>query len=707
MKFQKLRMPGRITAVLLAAVMGCSALTGCGKKGTADDSAAPTDSASSVTETETGTASSETDAAVTEAPTEPATEHISPTETVTSTLGTQIDVDVTLNRDNDNTYQTNLSQFVQAGDTIQSFTFVFYAGDGVSNIGTYKGGCGISVAADCAAATDEGWYQSEDFSVSANGSYVEVNWNVPGEIQSSVDVNGDILVGYWWGNTTTVKLSNVICTYTRTAQLPVDSTETISVGQNLNYGSDATNTVKVSLADVLEEGYTPQAITFDISAGSGFGKFTGGFGITTSDWYQSSTVAVLTDSTNLSLTWILPEDVKASVPASAEVMLGYWWGEPTDVTLQSITVKYSYGSGSAAAAPDSTPDDSTAETDANEGDNTNVNTGNASAIAADMKIGWNLGNTLDCYNVDWAVADHESAWGNPKTTKAMIDTVKAAGFNAVRVPVSWTDHITDDGTIDADWMARVHEVVDYVMDNDLYCILNMHHDDYTWLNPTYSDEAAVTEKYLYIWTQISEEFKNYDTKLLFEALNEPRVVGSAAEWMGGTSEEHEVINHLLQAFVDTVRASGGNNPERTLVVTTHAASITQTAVNGLVVPDDGNLIVSIHNYSPWQFTTLEYPDDKDFDENDQMALDNNFAYLRSEFIDKGIPVIIGEFGAEFKENDAERAEYYAYYISAAKAQGITCFAWDNGLQESFGLLDRNNCTWFNQSIIDGMMDAAG
>ncbi|MBR6616756.1 MAG: cellulase family glycosylhydrolase, partial [Oscillospiraceae bacterium] len=100
-----------------------------------------------------------------------------------------------------------------------------------------------------------------------------------------------------------------------------------------------------------------------------------------------------------------------------------------------------------------------------EGVGTDMTHGNAAEIAADIKIGWNLGNTLDCYDVTWAVKDHETAWGNPKTTKEMIDTVKAAGFNAVRIPVSWTDHITEDGTIDAAWMDRVQEVVDYSMDN--------------------------------------------------------------------------------------------------------------------------------------------------------------------------------------------------------------------------------------------------
>lgn len=696
MKKLRSHLPARLSAAFLAALLGLACLTGC----SSEQDTSRTDSTASVSDSTE--AQAETDAAANAETEPPATEHISPTETVTSVLGTQIDVDAMLDRDTENTYQTKLSQFAEPGDTIQSFTFVFYAGDGTSNIGTFKGGCGISVTEDCTAATDEYWYQSEDFSVSANGSYVEVNWQVPAEVQGSIDMNGDVLVGYWWGNTATVRLTNVICNYTRTAQLPVDGTETLSVGQNLNFNNDDTKSVKVSLADVLAEGRTPQAITFDISAGGAFGKFTGAFGITTSNWYQSETVAVLTDASSLSLTWILPDDVKTQVPADAEVMLGYWWGEVSDITLQNVTVKYSLGSGGQTISPDDSQTGTDSRTD--EGGQP-VTGGNAAQIAAEISVGWNLGNTLDCYDVDWEVDSHETAWGNPETTKAMIDAVRAAGFNAVRIPVSWTDHITDDGTIDAAWMDRVQEVVDYSVDNGMYTILNVHHDDYTWLNPTYSDEAAVTAKFTRIWTQIAARFRDYDTTLLFEGMNEPRVIGSPNEWMGGTPEERDVINHLHQAFVDTVRSSGGNNAERTLIVTTHAASITGDAVNGLVVPDDGNIIVSIHNYAPWKFTTLEYPNDKTFDDAGRAELDKGFDFLYNTFVSKGIPVIIGEFGAENKDNASDRAAYYAYYVEAAAKRNIPCFVWDNGPEDSYGLLNRETCTWFDEAIIRGMMDA--
>ncbi len=695
---KNMRVMQRLSAALLAAAMGLGLLTGCSSETKTDSAANSADSTVSVTDAAGSEAETQPEAE-TEPPT---TAHVSPTETVTSALGTQIDVDVTLNRDNDNTYQTKLSQFAQYGDVIDSFTFVFYAGDGVSNIGTYTGGCGISVTSDCTAATDPGWYQSDDFSTAAKGSYVEVTWQVPAEIRDSIDLNGEVLVGYWWGNTTTVKLSEVICNYTRTMTLPVDGTETISVGQTLNYNSEETKSVRVSLADALAGGRVPQAITFDISAGGSFGKFTGAFGITTDEWHQSDTVAVLTESGSLNLTWILPEDVKTKVPADAEVMLGYWWGEVSEAVLQTVTVKYSIGSQTAGTVQQPAQNDTDRET--NEGDK-DVKKGNAAQIASEIRIGWNLGNTLDCYDVDWKVSSHESAWGNPKTTKEMIDAVKAAGFNAVRIPVSWTDHITDDGTIDGDWMNRVQEVVDYSMDNGLYTILNVHHDDYTWLNPTYSDEAAVKAKLVKIWTQIAARFKDYDTKLLFEGMNEPRVVGSANEWMGGTPEERDVINHLHQAFVDTVRASGGTNAERTLIVTTHAASITADAVNGLVIPNDGNIIVSIHNYAPWKFTTKEHENVTAFDAAGQAELEQHFDFLYDKFVSKGVPVIIGEFGAENKNNAADRAAYYSYYVQAAAKRNIPCFVWDNGPADSFGLLNRKTLTWYDEAIVQGMMDA--
>lgn len=698
-------LPARLTALLLAAAFGCTALTACGGK---DDSSSNT----AETTTQADSPATQDSATETEAETEPETEaatvHISPLETVTSSLGAQIDVDAVLNRDSSNdedkNYKASLSDLIAEGDVVDSFTFVFYAADGTSDIGTYKGGCGISVTEDCAAATDTGWYQSDDFSVQANGSYVEVKWDVPSEIRSYIAADGSVQIGYWWGDTAEVNLKNIICTYTRTAELPVDSTQTVSVGETLRFGSDDTNSVTVPLGDILGEDGVPQAITFDISAGSAFGKFTGAFGITTNDWYQTDTIAVPTNSGSLSLTWIIPDTIKYRVPQNADVMLGYWWGEAEEATLQSVTVKYSYGPG-IETIPEISPDENPDQTaDPNGAPVIQTKSGKqAQDIAADIKVGWNLGNTLDSYDEKNKAKDLETYWGNVKTTKSMIDTVKEKGFNAVRIPVSWANHLDENNSIDSSWMNRVQEVVDYAIDNDMYVILNMHHDDYMWLHPLYAEETEVTEKYVAVWEQIAARFSDYDSKLLFEGMNEPRIIGTSYEWAGGNAEERDVINHLLQKFVDTVRASGGKNAERTLIVTTHAASITDAALNGLVVPDDDNLIVSIHNYAPWKMTTAEYPEVTEFSESDKADLDSAFDKLAAKF--DGIPVIIGEFGAEDKDNTSERAELYACYVSAAAKHGIPCFVWDNGVEDGYGLLNREENSWYYEEIVDTMMDA--
>lgn len=697
----------RAAALLAALLLGCTTLTGCADMiaDMAANSAPPTEE---VTET---TVQELAETIETTQETEPTTEgHVSPQETVTSYLGTQFDTDVTLDRDSADdlgkNYKVPLQNLIREGDIPESFTFVFYASDGNTDIGTFKGGCGVSVTEDCTAATDAGWYQSEDLEQQSQGAYIELKWNVPANVAPYIAADGDVQVGYWWGNTQKVILKNVICTYTRTESLPVDGTKTVHIGQvvRMTDGADKSNIVKVPLSGILGSDGVPQAITFDISGSSAFHKFTGAFGITTDDWYQSDTIAVMSDASTLSMTWILPEEIRWDVPRDGEVMLGYWWSEAGDITLDDVTVKYSVG-GTRPESPASKPDN-VQQADNQEVAQSMKNDGRAAAIAADIKVGWNLGNTLDCYDKTNKNTDYEVYWGNPKTTKALFDTVKAKGFNAVRIPVSWTNHLSSDNTIDTVWLDRVQQVVDYALEDDLYVIINMHHDDYTWLHPVYAEEDAVSAKYVKIWKQIAARFKDYDLKLLFEGLNEPRMVGTANEWMGGTDEERTVINHLLAKFVDTVRTSGGNNADRTLLVPTHAASITDAALNGLVLPDDSNLIVSIHNYSPWKLTTKDYPDVKTFDATGQAELDAQFDKLDRLFVSKGIPVIITEFGAESKDNDADRDAFYAYYIQSAGRHGIPCFLWDNGPSDSYGILDRKNNAWFGNGIADAVVEAA-
>lgn len=697
-----------IMAVVILALAGVLvwSLTRDKDENSSSESIAETTAVQSMEET------TETTEAVTEETTEQVTttEHVSPIETVNFSMGSEkSDINEIMDYDSNKTYKANMSDFVKEGDKVDSFVFVFYAEDGSSNISSYKGGCGISVDESCSAATDKGWYQSDDFEMDVNSAYLEVKWDVPSEIKDYVTTTseGSIEIGYWWGGLQKLRLSSIICNYTRNAEIPVDETKTIDVNKTLSYGSESDKTLNLPLSDMIPADGIPQYFEFNVEGGVEMQKYSGAFGISVDDscpdktdkgWYQSGNIAVMTNSNNCTLYWLVPDELKDYIKSDGEVMLGYWWSQNDSVNLKNVTVKYSTGSAPAVEA--------NAEAEVSK-EKTSSSDGKSSMdIIKDMKIGWNLGNTFDCYNVDWDIPDgeFETAWGNPMTTKSMIDTVKSAGFNAVRIPVSWADHMNGDN-IDEAWLSRVNEIVNYVMDNGMYAIVNVHHDDYTWLNPTKADESKVKSKYVKIWEQISSRFKDYDEHLLFEGLNEPRVIGGQDEWTCGTSEEREVINNLLAAFVETVRKSGGNNETRTLIITGHAAAMDETAIKAIKIPDDDHIAVSIHAYSPYSFA-LDDNGTSSFNDSDKAELDKNFDLIKSTFIDKGIPAIIGEFGSVNKNNDSDRIKHMEYYTKAAKQRGITCFIWDNGVKDgdsAFGLLDRKNNSWYFKDIIDAAM----
>ncbi len=315
-----------------------------------------------------------------------------------------------------------------------------------------------------------------------------------------------------------------------------------------------------------------------------------------------------------------------------------------------------------------------------------------------ITVGWNLGNSLES-TCDWITdptpAQFETAWGNPVTTKAMIDAVKDAGFNTVRVPVSWGQKMDEYYTVSDEWMDRVNEVVDYVIDNDMYCILNVHHDN-DWLVPTYEKYDGAVEQLTALWAQISERFKNYDEKLIFETMNEPRLVGTDLEWTGGNAEARDCINKFNAAALETIRESGGNNALRYVMLPTYAASATTTTLKDFVVPDDPRAIVSIHAYSPYFFalanTDVAGSTDKWGTESDKAQLKQELKMIYDKFIANDIAVIIGEFGAMNKENTEARTAWAEYYIATAKSFNIRCVWWDNnlfkGTGEKFGLINR-------------------
>ncbi|MDO4302949.1 MAG: glycoside hydrolase family 5 protein [Bacillota bacterium] len=340
-----------------------------------------------------------------------------------------------------------------------------------------------------------------------------------------------------------------------------------------------------------------------------------------------------------------------------------------------------------------------------------IETITASELVSEMKIGWNLGNTMESLNssaikkmpaVNW-----ETAWGNPVTSKELIDAVIDKGFNVIRIPVSWNDHILISGNwqIEEGWMNRVQEIVDYAYDQGAYVILNTHHE--SWYGTYYDKEEHSAEVLAAIWSQIAERFKDYDEHLIFEGLNEPRKIGTDVEWNGGDQEGWDVVNHLNAVFVQTIRESGGNNPYRILMIPGYAANCWE-AIKHIEVPDDNKIIVSVHAYEPYDFA-LNVQGRGTWDQ-DTANIDTIMSSLDTLFISKGIPVIIGEFGAMYKNverNEQERAAWAEYYVSAAAKIGVPCIWWDNGAFEGdgelFGLIDRETCEWKYPLVVEGLM----
>ena len=329
-----------------------------------------------------------------------------------------------------------------------------------------------------------------------------------------------------------------------------------------------------------------------------------------------------------------------------------------------------------------------------------------------LGAGFNIGNSLDASGSKLSA---ETAWGNPKTTKELVKALKDAGFNTIRVPVSWANHfgIFPDFTIDAEWLARVKEVVDYAIDLDLYVILDMHHEQSAWLKVTEKDYPGVRVKFMALWKQIALTFKDYDEHLIFEACNEPRTIGSAAEWNGGTREEREVINKLHADFYNTVRETGGNNSIRHLMFQTYGGSTNTNALAQWINPnpEDKHIIASVHAYTPYDFA-LNIKGGNHFNSSETASkrdIDYLKTILKQYFIDKGIPVILGECGSVNKNNLEDRVDHISYFFKTLNSIGVPCVWWDNGCVtgdgELFGIIDRNTYEWIFPELRDAMINA--
>ena len=362
------------------------------------------------------------------------------------------------------------------------------------------------------------------------------------------------------------------------------------------------------------------------------------------------------------------------------------------------------------------------------------------AILEDMGLGWNLGNSLDA--TGGSGLDTETSWSNPKVTKALIDKVKSLGFNTVRVPVSWGKHVSGDNyTIDSAWLARVREVVDYCYKNDMYVILNIHHDTKSSVSASgagyypRSSAYSSSEKFVTsVWSQMAEYFKDYDYHLIFETLNEPRLIGTSYEWWfnkwsipSEVKDAIECINKLNQKAVDTIRNTGSNNKGRLIMCPGYDASIDGATVSGFKLPTDisGNknrIAVSVHAYSPYNFAmNVGSGSTSTYTSSIKNELQDLFSTLKSNFRDKGIPVVIGEFGSTDKNNTAERVKWATDYTALAKKNNIPCVLWDNNAfavyngssivlnSEYHGYINRKNNTVTSpaKDVIEALMKPYG
>jgi endoglucanase len=352
-------------------------------------------------------------------------------------------------------------------------------------------------------------------------------------------------------------------------------------------------------------------------------------------------------------------------------------------------------------------------------------TSTATQIAGQIRLGWNLGNSLEAMG-------GETAWGNPATTKALIDRVKASGFNAVRIPCSWDQYANrSTAEIPAAWLDRVKDVVQYCIDNNMYVILNAHWDG-GWLdsNITTRAQATVNAKQKAYWEQIATKMRDFDERLMFAGTNEPPVHNAT---------EMNILLSYHQTFINAVRSTGGRNTYRVLVIQGPSTDIDATTTLMNTLPSDptaNRMMAEIHYYSPWQFCGLTedaswgsmfyywgngYHSTTDPSRNatwgEEAYVIEEFQKMKTKFVNNNIPVVLGEYGVirrlsltgnALTLHLASRAYWNKYITQQARAHGLLPFYWDNGYlsDEQFGIFDRQNYTVGDQQVLDALVQGA-
>lgn len=331
-----------------------------------------------------------------------------------------------------------------------------------------------------------------------------------------------------------------------------------------------------------------------------------------------------------------------------------------------------------------------------------------------MGIGWNVGNSLDAIG-------GETNWGNPLITQQLINSVKAAGFKTIRLPVAWSKFSNEQNfVIQTAWMDRVEQVVNYALNADMYVVMNIHWDN-GWMQPTYAQQAYVNNRLKIMWTQIATRFANYDDRLLFAGTNEVMVDG---DYGTPTVEYYTVQNSFNQTFVSAVRATGGKNATRHLVVQGFNTNIDHT-VNFAKIPTDtvsNRLMMEVHYYDPYNFTLNTSSNITQWGKNatnpnatetwaNEAYTDAQFQKMKVNFVDKGIGVILGEYGVVSRTNVADHETYRNYwneYITkSAYTHGMVPVYWDNGYGGNGGmaLFDRASGAQLYPNLIQTIVKA--
>ena len=361
---------------------------------------------------------------------------------------------------------------------------------------------------------------------------------------------------------------------------------------------------------------------------------------------------------------------------------------------------------------------------------------NAHQAVRNMSIGWNLGNTLESCNysqdsliektTDCSVKAYETAWGQPQATRELMHKLAEAGFKTIRVPVTWYPHLDKENRVDLEWMARVEEVVNYVLDEGMYCVLNVHHDagdqKTCWLRADLERFDEINARFVSLWQQIANRFNKYGEHLVFEGWGE--ILDKYGAWVcPEDSNAFEAMNRLAQSFVNTVRATGGNNAQRNLMICTYSASVggcynhdgtprqSDVALSSFILPEDSlpdHLIASVHSYIPWNWDQNH----SKLSEAHMEEIKQTFGKFDKYFLSRGIPLVIGEYAALFvdgtyaqegpvTEGDQEEgAKYARLMVEEATKRDIS-------LLYFMGLIDKEDrmkLKWSRPKTVQAIVD---